>query len=140
MATAEIRGVPGHVTRTRPRRLSFSPSANGNPHTLEVDQMWAGPQPSDIILNSASEADSSTLHTAPDTISISEEVFPLAADELGSDKPEERVTPESPIVTPKSDNETLVPGTLASSGRGGGGDSNTLNENMVVCERRSSPI
>ena len=43
---------------------------------------------------------------------ISDDTFPTATEELGTITPGERVTPASPIVTPQSGDETLVPGTL----------------------------
>ena len=115
--------MPGHAGRTRPQSLTLSP--NSDPHLQAEDLLpqWASPHTSDTLSLSESEPDSSALAavSALDSASISEEVFPLAADELGSLKPGERVTPQSPIVTPKSGDETLVPGTLSYTGRGGEG-------------------
>lgn len=52
------------------------------------------------------------LHVAPATShsSTSEGTFTVAVQEQGSPKPESQVTPQTPVITPKSDNEELVPG------------------------------
>lgn len=124
MAVSTTRDVP--ITRTRPRNLSLS-SAIADTSDISTGSISDPTQHTLILyaeqMTSVNHTDSVThmspiSHPAPLVTNptshggSNEDMFPAAIEELSNQTPDERVTPPSSIVTPTTDDETLVPGTV----------------------------
>ena len=112
------RGIP----RTRPLDLPLNPGTvtafntqgDTQPPLIENDQIDdLAVQIGDTVPGSTTTGGNAGLVAhSPDYTSTREDAFPPAVSEHGSPLPQQRVTPQSPIVTPKTEDETLVPGTV----------------------------
>lgn len=110
MAVVATRGMPAEGLRARPNILPFIP--------VPVHQGIVSDTEPSIFLEEAHthQSSSSDAEAAPaaahslDNTSTSVDTFPPGIEERGSHIPDIRVTPPTPIVTPKSDDEELVPG------------------------------
>ena len=102
--------------RTRPLDLPLSPGTvtafdtqgNTQPPWIDNDQI------DDLAVpgSTTTGGNAGLVAHSLDYTNNSEDAFPPAVREHGSPLPQQRVTPQSPIVTPKTDDETLVPGTV----------------------------
>lgn len=134
MAVSTTRDVP--ITRTRPRNLSLSSADTSDIihhstgsisdptqhtlddiiqlilHAIETEQMTSVNH-TDSVTHMSPISHPAPLVTNPTSHGGSnEDMFPAAIEELSNQTPDERVTPPSSIVTPTTDDETLVPGTV----------------------------
>jgi hypothetical protein len=105
--------------RTRPLALPLTITAfdtQGDTQPPPVDNVQivdVAVQTSDTVPGSTTEGDNAGLAAGNlDYTSTSEDTFPPAVREHGNPLPQLRVIPPSPIVTPKTEDETLVPGTV----------------------------
>ena len=107
--------------RTRPLGLPLSPGTitafdtQGDTQPPPVDNVHivdVAVQTSDPFPGSTTEGENAGLAAGNHYTSTSEDTFPPAVREHGNPLPQVRVTPPSPIVTPKTEDETLVPGTV----------------------------
>ena len=109
MSGAAMRGTPVSQVRTRPHSLTlgqantehvpfinqFVPQTTWNvPNTNDPTNAEANPQGAHDIDNPGHD-----------------DTFPGSTEEGSNPKPDERVTPPSPIITPQREDESLVPGT-----------------------------
>lgn len=110
MATVATRGMPVQALRTRPSHLPFiSVAVNTGSASDTEPSIFQEEIHTHQSSTSDTEAAPPATHSLDNT-STSVETFPPAVEEQGSHIPAIRVTPPTPIVTPKSDDEELVPG------------------------------
>lgn len=107
MAAVATREMPVEGMRTRPNILSFF---LGTVHQGTVSDTEPFPFPEEILTHQSSSSDAEAAPPSAHNTSTSVDTFPPAVEERGSHIPDIRVTPPTPIVTPKSDDEELVPG------------------------------
>lgn len=110
MSISLTRGTPVLARRTRPHRLISSDTPNQDHASVTEHHQPDAVQVVHVQSSSSDTDNVSQVAHSLDNTSAGDETFPPAVQEHGSPIPEMRVSPSSPIVTPKSDDENLVHG------------------------------
>jgi hypothetical protein len=108
-----MRGTPVSPMRTRPNSLGL-----GQAHSSNSDPAYApfiNQSPPQTNGNDQSVDDAANVATNP-LLELAhdlgyDDTFPGSVEERSNPTPDERVAPPNPIVTPRTEDEMLVPGT-----------------------------